>query len=88
MKKKTFVKITEGENGELVVRMGGDGLIILSMLQTALAKVSLDLVKPGVSLEEMADRHREAALSVMKLMLAERNGEALKALKEMLEGLK
>lgn len=76
MKKKTFVKITEGKNGELVVRTGGNVLIILSMLQTALAKVSLDLVKPGVSLEEMADGHREVALNVMKLMLAEREGEA------------
>ena len=88
MKKKTFVKITEGENGELVVRMDGNGLIILSMLQTAVAKMSLDLVKPGVSLEAMADGHREVVLSVMKLMLAERNGEALKELKEMLEGRK
>ena len=61
-------------------------MIILSMLQTALAKVSLDLVKPGVSLEAMADGHREVALSVMKLMLAEREGEALKAVKEMVEG--
>lgn len=76
MKKKTFVKITEGENGELVVRMDGNGLTILSMLQTAVAKVSLDLVKPGVSLEAMADGHREAVLGVMKLLLAERNGEA------------
>ena len=70
------------------VRTGGNGLIILEMLQTALAKVSLDLVKPGVSLEEMADGHREVVLGAMKLMLAERNGEALKELKEMLEGLK
>lgn len=85
MKKKTFVKITEGKNGELVVRTGGNGLTILSMLLTALAKVSLDLVKPGVSLEAMADGHREAVLSVMKLMLAEREGEALKAVKEMVE---
>lgn len=88
MKKKTFVKITEGKNGELVVRMGGNGLIILSMLQTAVAKVSLDLVEPGVSLEEMADGHREAVLGVMKLLLAERNGKALKAVKEMVEGRK
>ena len=88
MKKKTFVKITEGKNGELVVRMGGNGLTILAMLQTALAKVSLDLVKPGVSLEAMADGNREAALSVMKMMVAEREGEALKAMKEMVEGLK
>ena len=88
MKKKTFVKITEGKNGNLVVRMGGNGLIILAMLQTALAKVSLDLVKPGFSLEEMADGHREAALSAMKQMLAKRNGEDLKELKEMLEGRK
>lgn len=88
MKKKTFVKITEGKNGEMVVRTGGNGLIILAMLQTALAKVSLDLVKHGVSLEEMADGHREAVLSVMKLMLAEREGAALKAMKEMVEGRK
>ena len=88
MKKKTFVKITEGKNDELVVRTVGNGLIIMAMLQTALGKVSLDLVKYGVSLEEMADGHREAVLSVMKLMLAERNSEALKTLKEMLEGLK
>lgn len=80
------MKITEGKDGELVVRMGGNGLVIMSMLQTTLAKVSLDLVKPGVSLEEMADGHREVALSVMKLMLAEREGEALKAVKEMVEG--
>ena len=86
MNKKAFVKITEEKNGELVVRMGGNGLIILLMLQTAVAKVSLDLVKPGVSLEEMADGHREVVLSVMKMMLAERNGEALKAVKEMVEG--
>lgn len=88
MKKKTFVKITEGKSGKMVVRTGGNGLVILSMLQTALAKVSLDLVKPGVSLEKMADGHREAVLRAMELMLAERNGEALKTLKEMLEGLK
>lgn len=88
MKKKTFVKITEGKNGELVVRMDGNGLFILSMLQTAVAKMSLDLVKPGVSLEAMADGHREVVLSVMKMMLAEREGEALKAMKEMVEGWK
>lgn len=88
MKKKTFVKITEGKNGEMAMSTCGNGLVIMSMLQTALAKVSLDLVKHGVSLEEMADGHREAVLSVMKLMLAERNGEALKALKERLEGMK
>ena len=83
MKKKTFVKITEEK---MVVRTGGNGLIILAMLQTALAKVSLDLVKPGVSLEEIADGHREAVLSVMKLMLEEKEGEALKDVKEMVEG--
>ena len=88
MKKKTFVKITEGKNGELHVRTGGNGWIIIAMLQTALAKVSLDLVKPGVSLEEMADRHREAALSAMKLMLTKREVESLKAMKEMVEGLR
>lgn len=86
MKKKAFVKIIEGKNGEMVVRTGGNGLIILALLRAALAKVSLDLVKPGVSLEAMADGHREAVLSVMKLMLAEREGEALKAVKEMVEG--
>lgn len=69
MKKKTFVKITEGKNGELVVRTGGNGLIILAMLQTALAKVPLDLVKLGISLEAMADGHRETVLSVMKEMV-------------------
>ena len=88
MKKKTFVKITEGKNGELHVRTGGNGWIIIAMLQTALARASLERVEHGDSLEALADEHREAVLSEMKQMLAEREGEALKAMKEMEEGLR
>ena len=88
MKKKTFVKITERKNGEMVARMVGDGWVILEMLQTALARASLERVEHGDSLEALADEHREAVLSEMKQMLAEREGESLKAMKEMVEGLR